>query len=275
MELKGALSGGGSPSLSGGLGEALSGPLKSLRLSGMLETLEVRTQQAIAGEWSYAEFLSRLLEDEVERRAQKQLALRLRRGVLNTQKTLEGFSFTFNPSVNRQQLLALASCDYLRERRNLLICGPSGVGKSHLAQALGQEACRQGYEVLFVNTHKMLGHLHGGRADGSVERRLSTYLRPDLLILDDFGLRPLAAPSPEDLYDVINERYEKGSILLTSNRAPQEWPSLFGDPLLASAGLDRLGDRAEVVVIRGQSYRQQGRRQLEETDPSTDPRPEA
>lgn len=260
---------------------SLSVPLKSLRLSGMLETLEARTKQAIAGEWSYLEYLSRLLEDEVERRAQKQLALRLRRGVLNTQKTLESFSFTFNPSVNRQQLLALASCDYVRERRNVLVCGPSGVGKSHLAQALGQEACRQGYEVLFVNTHKMLGHLLGGRADGSVERRLLTYLRPDLLILDDFGLRPLVPPSPEDLYDVINERYEKGSILLTSNRSPQEWPSLFGDPLLASAGLDRLGDRAEIVVIRGQSYRQQGRLPLNPsegsggTDPSPDPGPEA
>lgn len=248
------------------LNSSLSVPLKSLRLSGMLETLETRTKQATADGWSYTEFLSRLLEDEVERRAQKQLALRVRRAAINTTKTLEGFSFTFNPGVNRQQLLALASCDYLRERRNVLLCGPSGVGKSHLAQALGQEACRQGYEVLFVNTHKLLQHLHGGRADGSFERRLGTYLRPDLLILDDFGLRPLTAPSPGDLYDVINERYEKGSILLTSNRAPKEWPSLFGDPLLASAGLDRLGDRAEIVVIRGQSYRQQGRWQLEEAD---------
>jgi DNA replication protein DnaC len=239
------------------LNDPLPTQLKSLRLSGMLETLSSRHQQAIAGQWSYVEFLSRLLEDEVERRAQKQLALRLRRGTLNTTKTLEGFSFTFNPGINRQQVLALASGDYLRQRRNVLICGPSGVGKTHLAQALGQEACRQGYEVLLVNTHKMLLHLHGGRADHSLERRLGTYLRPDLLILDDFGLRPLSGTGPEDLYDVINERYEKGSILLTSNRAPQEWPVLFGDPLLASAGLDRLRDRAEMLVIRGQSYRAQ------------------
>ena len=110
-----------------------------------------------------------------------------------------------------------------------------------------------------MNTHKMLQHLNGGRADNSLERRLGTYLRPDLLILDDFGLRPLSGPSPEDLYDIINERYEKGSILLTSNRSPKEWPSLIGDPLLASAGLDRLGDRAELVVIRGESYRSQSR----------------
>ena len=133
-----------------------------------------------------------------------------------------------------------------------------------MAQALGQEACRQGFQVLFTNLHKMLQHLNGGRADGSWERRLNVYLRPHLLILDDFGLKPLQPPSPEDLYDVINERYEHGSILLTSNRAPNEWPDLFQDPLLASAGLDRLLHRAEVVIIRGDSFRAQGRRRLEQ-----------
>jgi len=237
--------------------------LKHLRLSGILETLDVRTQQAIQGQWSYVDFLSRLLEDEVERRAQKQLSLRLRRGALNATKTLETFDFQFNPAVNRQQILALAACDYIRQKRNLLVCGPTGVGKTHLAHAFGQEACRQGFQVLFVNTHKMLQHLNGGRADGSWERRVAVYLRPDLLILDDFGLKPLQPPAPEDLYDIINERYERGSILLTSNRAPAEWPDLFRDPLLASAGLDRLMHRAEVVVIRGASFRAQGRQRLE------------
>ncbi len=237
--------------------------LKQLRLSGILATLDARTRQAIDGKWSYIEFLARLLEDEVERRAQKQLSMRLRRATVNTTKTLEGFDFSFNPSLNRQQILQLASCDYIRQRRNVLICGLSGVGKSHLGQALGHEACRQGFDVLFTNTHKMLQHIHGGRADGSVERRLATYVRPDLLILDDFGLKPLAPPAREDLYDVINERYERGSIVLTSNRAPAEWPDLFGNPLLASAGLDRLAHRAETVVITGASFRAQGHRRVE------------
>jgi DNA replication protein DnaC len=238
--------------------------LKHLRLSGILETLDARNRQAIEGKWSYVEFLSRLLEDEVERRAQKQLGLRLRRATLNTTKTLETFDFAFNPTINRQHVLALATGDYIREHRNVLICGPTGVGKTHLAQALAQEACRQGLNVLFTNTHKMLQHLHGGRADGSWERRLNVYLRIDLLVLDDFGLKPLQSPAPEDLYDVINERYERGSIMLTSNRAPAEWPDLFRDPLLASAGLDRLLHRAEVIIIRGDSFRAQGRKRLEQ-----------
>ncbi|MBE9473157.1 MAG: ATP-binding protein, partial [Chloroflexi bacterium] len=170
-----------------------------------------------------------------------QLALRIRRAAINTTKTLEGFDFNFNPSINRQQVLELATCTYIRQKRNTLICGPTGVGKTHLAQALTHEACRRGYAALFVNTYRMLQHINGGRADGTLERRFQTYLRPDLLVLDDFGLKSLHPPAPEDLYDVINERYERGSIMLTSNRALEEWPDLFGAPLLASAGLSASG----------------------------------
>ena len=231
--------------------------LKHLRLSGILQTLDARHRQAVDGKWSYVEFLERLLQDEVERRSQKQLQLRLRRATLDTTKSLETFDFAFNPTINRQQLLALAVTDYVDHKRNVILCGPTGVGKSHLAQALGLEACRRGFQVLFINAYKMLQHLHGGRADDSLERRLKIYLRPDLLILDDFGLKPLQAPAPTDLYDVINERYERGSILLTSNRPPNEWPGLFGDPLLAAAGIDRLCHQAEIIIIRGDSFRAQ------------------
>lgn len=233
--------------------------LTKLRLSGVLQTLEVRNRQAIDGHWSYVEFLSRLLEDEVERRGQKQLTLRLRRSAVNSTKTIETFDFNFNPAINRQQVLQLASCDFVRRKRNVLIYGPSGTGKTHLAQALVHEACRQGFDALFTPTHKMLQYIHGGRADGSLDRRLQTFLRPDLLVLDDFGLKPLQPPGPSDLYDIIDGRYEKGSIVWTSNRAPAEWPDVFLDPLLASAGLDRLGDHAEVLIITGASYRAQVR----------------
>lgn len=121
-----------------------------------------------------------------------------------------------------------------------------------------------GFDVLFVQTHKLVQHLNGGRADGTRERRLQTYLRPHLLLLEDFGLRPLQPPGPEDLYDLIDARYEHGSILLTTNRAPSEWADLFGDPLLASAGLDRLLHHAEVLVITGDRFRACGRQQLEQ-----------
>jgi len=229
--------------------------LKQMRLSGMQHTLDDRLTQAHTEQWSYQELLERLLEDEVEHRAQQQLARRVKRSGVASAKTLVSFDFTANASINRQQVRELARCDYVRQKRNLLICGPTGVGKSHLAHALAHEACLHGFEVLVTDTHKLLQHLHGGRADGSWVQRLQRYLRPHLLVLDEFGLKPLTPPMPQDLYDVISERYERGSILVTSNRAPSEWPTLFGDPLLASAGLDRLGDRAEVIVITGQSFR--------------------
>ena len=234
--------------------------LKSLRLSGILETLEVRHQQAIAEQASYVEFLEKLLEDEVERRNQKQLSLRLRRSGLDPAKTLEAFDFRFNANINRQQVYDLATCAYVERAEGVWLLGPAGVGKSHLAQALGHEAVRRGHDVLWVRTAAMLNHLLGGRADGSLDRRMLTYLRPDVLILDDFGLKPMRPPSAEDLYDVIDGRYQHSATILTTNRAFHEWPELFEQPLLASAALDRLAHGATQVVITGDSYRAKGPR---------------
>src|SRR5574342_121152 len=168
--------------------------LKALRLSGILDTLEVRTQQAIAEQWSYGDFLERLLEDEVERRGQKQLAMRLRRATLNTSKSLETFDFTFNPGLNRQLIYELAAGHYVRDKRNVLLCGPTGVGKSHLAQGLAHEACRRGFDVVFTDAHKLLRQLHAGHTDNTYEKRLAVYTRADLLVIDDFGLKPMLNP---------------------------------------------------------------------------------
>jgi DNA replication protein DnaC len=229
--------------------------LRRLRLSGILETLEVRTQQAITEQWSYVEFLARLVQDEAERREQKRLGLRLRRGQVNTTKTLETFDFGFNPSINRQQVFDLATCAFIRQHRNVLICGQTGTGKTHLVQAVAHEAARQGFEVLYTTADAMLAHLQAGRADGTTDKRLASYLAPELLVIDDFGLKPPPSTGAVDLYDVVNGRYEKGSIALTSNRAPAEFAEVWGDPLLANAGLDRLAHRATVLLITGRSYR--------------------
>ena len=238
---------------------ALDGLLKQVRLSGMVESLEGRCRQAVEEVWSYLEFWERLLQDELERRAAKQLALRLRRANLRADKTLDTFDFKLSTGVTRQTMLHFASGEFIRQHRNILLCGKSGTGKTHLAQALGHEGCRHGFSVLFIPTHQLLQHLAAGRAEGTRDRRLTAYLRPDLLILDDFGLKPLSATGAEDLYDVIAERYEQGSIVLTSNRAPAEWPDWFANPLLASAGLDRLLHYADTLVLTGNSFRAAGR----------------
>ncbi|TAK26243.1 MAG: hypothetical protein EPO26_00825 [Chloroflexota bacterium] len=229
--------------------------LRQLRLSGILDTLDVRNQQAIAEKWTYLEFVTRLIQDEAERREQRRLEMRLRRGAINTTKTLDAFDFGFNPSINRQLVFDLATCAFVRQRRNVLVCGQTGVGKSHLVQALAHEAARQGFAVLYTTADQMLSHLHAGRADGSAEKRLRGYLAPDLLVIDDFGLKPMPPTGPVDLYDIISGRYESGAIALTSNRAPDEWTDLFGDPLLANAGLDRLAHNATVLMITGRSFR--------------------
>ena len=244
--------------------EQLAFHLRRLRLSGILDTLEVRTQQAIAEHWSYAEFLTRLVQDEAERREHKALGLRLRRGQVNMTKTLEAFDFGFNPTINRQQIFDLATCAFVRQKRNALICGQTGVGKTHLAQALAHEAARQGFEVLYTTADHLLRHLHAGRADDSTDKRLAGYLAPDLLVIDDYGLKPPPSTGAVDMYDVINGRYEKGSIVLTSNRAPDEFTEVWGDALLAQAGLDRLVHRASVLLITGPSYR------LKDTRPSAE-----
>jgi DNA replication protein DnaC len=241
--------------------------LKRLKLSGILESLEVRHQQAIDEEWSYIDFLARLFEDEVERREQKKLSMRLRRAAVDTQKTIEAFDFRFNPTIKRSVLRDLATCEFVEAKRNVLIVGPAGVGKSHIAQALGHEACRRGHSVLFQPTHKLMAHIHAGRADGTFERRLANAVRVDVLILDDFGLKALNVHQVDILFDIIAERYERAPIIVTSNRDFAEWPALFGDPLLASAALDRLAHDARQLVIEGNSYRTSRRRRSNTSNP--------
>jgi len=229
--------------------------LKTLRLGGMLQTLDVRRQQAEDNRLGQIEFLALLLDDEIDRRQSKMLAQRLHRAHFEEEKTLEEFNWSFNPQIPAEQLRNLATCMFVERHESVLLCGPVGVGKTHAAQALGHAACRAGYTVLFTKTIALLRDLAGGRADGSWEPRLRKYLQSDLLILDDFGMREFSSSQAEDLYELICERYRSGSMIVTSNRRPRDWYSLFPNPVLAESALDRLVNSAHHVGFRGRTYR--------------------
>lgn len=266
----------GSVSIGAGIIHPLLPKLKQLKLSGMLNTLEVRAAQAVEGRLSPTEFLALLLDDELERRNQGQLRLRLFHAGCQEGKTLAHFDFGAVPTLNRSQVLELATGNFVGRHENILICGPTGVGKSHVASALSYEAIKRGYRVTMKPVYQMLNDLQAARADGSYRRKLWKLIHVDLLALDDFGLRPLSAQAIDDLYEIISERYERRSIIITSNRAMEEWPEVFGDGLLASAALDRLTHHAQTLVIRGRSYRQLARRKEEtkETEPKNAKCPE-
>jgi DNA replication protein DnaC len=233
--------------------------LRQLRLTGMLQTLPVRIKQAEESNSGYQDFLMTLIEDEYERRQSGRLLKRLKQAGFEEEKTLEGFDFSFNPQIPVKKIRQLANCVYIENRENIFLLGPVGVGKSHISQALGHIACRMGYDVLYTKAAKMFRYLNGGRADNSWELRVKRHTSPDLLIIDDFGLKPLTPLQSDDFYEVINERYMKKSIIFTSNRGIEDWQGLFPDPLIANSALDRIAHNSHQIVMTGESYRNRGK----------------
>jgi DNA replication protein DnaC len=229
--------------------------LVRLKLSGMLESLEERIREALEGKWDYSHFLLRLLTDEVERRDHKQLCRRLAKSGLDPEKTLETFDFAFNPRIHQAAVRELAGCGFIEKAECVFFLGPSGVGKSHLASAIGHEACRRGHDTLYKAAFDLLKWIGAGKGDGTHERRLIQIVRLPLLILDDFGLQPLSDSMQADLFEIIKGRYGTAATVITSNRDFGEWPEVFSNPLVASAAMDRLVHRAVKIVIEGKSYR--------------------
>jgi DNA replication protein DnaC len=232
---------------------ALASALRDLKLSGMLATLDARLAQASAGELGHLDFLQVLCQDEISRRASMSLQRRVRRARFETEATLEGFDFAASPKLPAAQIRDLAALRWLAGGESVILYGPVGAGKSHVAQALAHLAIRAGASARFLKTSRALAHLAGGRADRTWEKRLAELTRPAVLILDDFAMRELTAPQADDLYELITDR--TGSLILTSNRAPADWYPLFPNPVVAESLLDRLNCTSHQVCMNGPSYR--------------------
>jgi DNA replication protein DnaC len=245
--------------------------LKQLRLSGILDSIESRNRQAIAEKFSYMDFLAIVIQDEVARRAQKRLTTAVRRANFRNQKTFEEFDFTFNPRINRALITELASCRFMEESVSVLIVGPCGTGKSHIAQALGHSAIRKGYDVLFYPAARMLSQLYAARATNGFDRQLAKLVAVDLLIVDDFGLKPMTGLQDEDFHEIISERYERKSTIVTSNLDVPEWPDAFPNRILGAATIDRLKHGAYTVVLEGKSYRSARRETIKDKTGSQKP----
>ncbi len=238
--------------------------LKRLKLGGMLQTLELRLDQAHQEKLGHLEFLELMIEDEIQRRQNKALARRIQRARFEEERTLSEFDFAFNPKIPSSQIRDLATCGFIERRESVLLVGPVGVGKTHIAQAIGHAACRQGRSVLFDKTARVLSDLGAGHLDATWERRLRRYLAPDLVILDDFGLRAFTERQGEDLYELVSERVRRGSTIVTSNRPPSEWYALFPNAVLAEGALDRLINASHHVTLEGKSYRPRQRPDAQE-----------
>lgn len=229
--------------------------LKQLKLGHIADYLPKRNRESIERKLAYPEFLSLLLQDELLGRENKKFANRIKRAGIRCDKTLENFDFEFNPKINRHHIEELASCRFIKERAPVLIVGPCGTGKSHLAQALAQCAIRQGMDVLWLSQSKLFSEIQSARASGSYEKKFNELTKVSLLIIDDFGLKPLRSPQDEDLHDLISERYENKSTIITSNLDFSEWGKAFPNQLLAAATLDRLRHHAHRIVLEGASFR--------------------
>jgi DNA replication protein DnaC len=234
---------------------ALTAALKKLRLSGLLQTLEVRVQEAASHGLSHAEFLELIVQDELLVRSDRTVQRRLKAAAFREQKTLEDFDWAFNASIKKKQVYELATGRFIREHRDVLWLGAPGIGKSHLVQALGYQAVKMGFVVLYRSIFDVVRDFLHDEAFGEQEKVLAKYLKPELLIIDDMGMKQLPKRSGEYLFEIILRRYETRSTMMTSNRPLEDWGKLIGDLPAATAILDRFLHHAEIITLTGRSYR--------------------
>lgn len=219
----------------------------------------MRVEQAIREKLSYLEFLEILINDELMNRTNNGNQRRMQQAKFPQIKTMEEFNFNYQPSINRQTIYHLGTCEFIRKKENIAFIGPPGTGKTHLAISIGAKAVIQGYSVIFITLNDMLEDLYMSRADNSFAQRLKKYTQCDLLIIDELGLKKLNQTSVDDFYEVIAKRYEQRSTIITSNKTFEEWGRILFDPVLATAILDRFVHHCNFIVINGESYRMRER----------------
>ena len=234
--------------------------LKEFKLSGIARSLDLRIQQAKDDNIAYSGFLSLLLEDEANQRADNKQRRLYQQARLPFEKGLEDFDFTFQPSIKKKEILELAACQFIQRKENIVFIGQPGTGKTHLSVSLALKALGYGKQVLFTTVWEVINTLQQSRADFSYHKKVQQYLKPDLLILDELGYRSMAENTVEDFFEIISQRYEKGSIIITSNREFQNWDKIFIDKTLTGAILDRLIHHCHTIVIKGESYRFKNRK---------------